>query len=50
MFSPKVKFSQTFYFILKMRFEQETNQERFQLLQLSIVPRVINLWLRFKYL
>lgn len=40
MFSPKVKFSQT---TLKMRFELEPDQERFQLSQLSTVHGIINI-------
>lgn len=47
MFSLKVKFSQT---ILKTKFELKIDLERFQLPQLSTVPRVMNLCLRFKYL
>lgn len=47
MFSPKVTFSQT---ILKTRFGLKIDLERFQLPQLSTVPRVMNLCLRFKYL
>lgn len=47
MLSPKDKFSQT---ILKTRFGLKIDLERFQLPQLSTVPRVMNLCLRFKYL
>lgn len=47
MFSPKVKFSQT---ILKTRLGLKIDLERFQLSQLSTVPGVMNLCIRFKYL
>lgn len=47
MFSPKVKFSQT---ILKTRFGLKIDLEGFQLPQLSTMPRLMNLYLRTKYL